>query len=291
MELPLPHVRGGARRERGHDRARNRRWPIRGDEGPWFLVNASPDARQQLEGLTSPAQLNGVRVGAGQRACSSPTPRSTTPPGCCSCASRPAPVRVYSATRPSDDALRSGFPVLAVLERYSGVEWHTLEPEQRDASWQGRASWSSSFRVGRRRTALPERGRASSFRRSGCVFRDRTGGGVVTYVPGLARLDDGVLNRFAASRPRARRRDLLARRRARPCSAYLTRSARDMGHVPLSGARRDARGARSGWSGHARRWSTSTTPNPILLEDSPERADGPAGAGVEVAYDGLEIEL
>jgi len=34
---------------------------------------------------------------------------------------------------------------------------------------------------------------------SGFVFRDRVTDGVVTYVPGLARLDEGVLARFAAS--------------------------------------------------------------------------------------------
>ena len=33
---------------------------IRGREGPWFLVNASPDARQQLEQL-APVAVNGVR--------------------------------------------------------------------------------------------------------------------------------------------------------------------------------------------------------------------------------------
>ena len=33
---------------------------IRGDDGPWFLVNASPDARQQLETLALPA--DGVRA-------------------------------------------------------------------------------------------------------------------------------------------------------------------------------------------------------------------------------------
>ena len=48
---------------RGGARARPRTQSslaIRGDEGPWFLVNASPDARQQLEALT-PGRVDGVR--------------------------------------------------------------------------------------------------------------------------------------------------------------------------------------------------------------------------------------
>ena len=67
------------------------------------------------------------------------------------------------------------------------------------------------------------------------------------------------------------------------------RSARDMGHVPLSGP-----------GGTLEALARLTRPrtalvhinntNPILLEDSPER-DAVLRAGVEVAYDGLEIEL
>src|SRR6185436_100629 len=34
---------------------------IRGDDGPWFLVNASPDAREQLE-LLRPGHVDGVRA-------------------------------------------------------------------------------------------------------------------------------------------------------------------------------------------------------------------------------------
>src|SRR3954471_9428850 len=34
---------------------------IRGDDGPWFLVNASPDLRQQLETL-EPERVDGVRA-------------------------------------------------------------------------------------------------------------------------------------------------------------------------------------------------------------------------------------
>ena len=64
---------------------------------------------------------------------------------------------------------------------------------------------------------------------SGFVFRDRAAAGVVTYVPGLARLDDGVLARFAASDlvlvdGTFWRDDELAR------LGISARSAREMGH-------------------------------------------------------------
>jgi len=120
------------------------------------------------------------------------------------------------------------------------------------------------------------------------LIHDRATGGVTTYVPGLGRLDDGVLTRFATS-------DLVLVDGTFWCDDELARlgisarSARDMGHVPLSGP-----------DGTLERLARLERPrtalvhinntNPILLEDSPER-DAVLRAGVEVAYDGLEIEL
>ena len=120
------------------------------------------------------------------------------------------------------------------------------------------------------------------------MFRDRAGGGVVTYVPGLARLDDAVLARFAASDlvlvdGTFWRDDELAE------LGISARSARDMGHLPLSGPGGTLEVlARLERPRKALVHINNT--NPILLEDSPERA-AVLRAGVEVAYDGLEVEL
>jgi pyrroloquinoline quinone biosynthesis protein B len=123
---------------------------------------------------------------------------------------------------------------------------------------------------------------------SGFVFRDSAGAGVVTYVPGLARLDDSVSSRFATSDlvlvdGTFWRDDELAR------LGISQRSARDMGHVPLSGP-----GGTLEALAHLDRPRKAlvhiNNTNPILLEDSPER-HAVMQAGVEVADDGLEIEL
>ena len=104
---------------------------------------------------------------------------------------------------------------------------------------------------------------------SGFVFRDRAGGGVVTYVPGLARLDDAVLDRFASSDlvlvdGTFWRDDELAR------LGISERSAHDMGHVPLSGPGGTLEAlARLERPRKALVHINNT--NPILLEDSPER--------------------
>ena len=103
---------------------------IRGGDGPWFLVNASPDARQQLEAITDPA-LDGVRSPpiAGVLLTDAEIDHTA---GLLLLRESATPVRVYGEAG-VERALRQGYPVLSMLERYCGLEWHTLEPE-RDAA-------------------------------------------------------------------------------------------------------------------------------------------------------------
>jgi pyrroloquinoline quinone biosynthesis protein B len=242
---------------------------IRGDEGPWFLVNASPDARQQLATIT-PQHRDGVRAPpiAGVLLTDAEIDHTA---GLLLLRESTAPVRVFGAAG-VERALRE--TLLRMLDRFCGVEWETLEP--------GRATPldGSSVEVEPFDTGDDEA--------SGFVFRDRAGGGVVSYVPALARLDDGVLGRLGASDLALVdgtfwREDELAQ------LGISTRSAQDMGHVPLSGPG----GTLAALTELARPRKVLVhinNTNPILLEDSPER-EAVAGAGVEVAYDGLEVHL
>jgi pyrroloquinoline quinone biosynthesis protein B len=256
---------------------------IRGGEGPWFLVNASPDARQQLEALT-PREAEGVRAPpiAGVLLTDAEIDHTA---GLLLLRESQAPVPLFGHEG-VERALRSGYPVLAILERYCGVEWHTLEPE-RPRPLEGSSLAVEPFEAGGDAPRYLN-GSDVKLQATGLVFRDRAGGGVVTYAPGLARLDEGVLSRFAASDlvlvdGTFWRDDELAR------LGISERSARDMGHVPLSGE-----------SGTLEALARLRRPrkvlvhinntNPILLEDSPER-EAVHRAGVEVAYDGLEIAL
>jgi pyrroloquinoline quinone biosynthesis protein B len=256
---------------------------IRGSEGPWFLVNASPDARQQLEAL-APAEVDGLRAPpiAGVLLTDAEIDHTA---GLLLLRESATPVRVFG-DEGVERALTHGYPVLAILERYCGAEWHTLEPE-RATPLEGSSLVVEPFAVGGDAPRYLS-GSDVELEASGFVFRDRAGGGVVTYVPGLARLDARVLARLGASDlvlvdGTFWRDDELAR------LGISSRSARDMGHVPLSGP-----------GGTLEALARLTRPrkalvhinntNPILLEDSPER-DAVLRAGVEVAYDGLEVEL
>jgi pyrroloquinoline quinone biosynthesis protein B len=196
-----------------------------------------------------------------------------------------APVRVFG-DQGVEQALTRGYPVLEILERYCGAEWQSLEREQA-TPLEGSSLTVEPFETGGDAPRYLD-GSDVELQASGFVFRDSASGGVLTYAPGLARLDDGVLSRLAAS-------DLVLvdgtfwRDDELALLGISTRSARDMGHLPLSG--RDGTLAALERLERPRKVLVHiNNTNPILLEDSPER-EAVRGAGIEVAYDGLEIEL
>jgi pyrroloquinoline quinone biosynthesis protein B len=256
---------------------------IRGRQGPWFLVNASPDARQQLEGL-APRHVDSVRAPpvAGVLLTDAEIDHTA---GLLLLRESASPVRVFG-DQGVEHALRRGYPVLPILERYCGAEWQTLEPE-RATPLEGSSLEVEPFEVGGDAPRYLS-GSDAELQASGFVFRDRASGGVVTYAPGLARLDDGVLARFATSDlvlvdGTFWRDDELAR------LGISTRSARDMGHLPLSGPGGTLE-ALTRLERPRKVLVHINNTNPILFEDSPER-EAVRGAGVEVAYDGLEVAL
>jgi len=256
---------------------------IRGGDGPWLLVNASPDARQQLEALAGEF-VDGVRSApiAGVLLTDAEIDHTA---GLLLLRESGTPVRVYGEEGVGR-ALRQGYPVLSMLDRYCGAEWRTLARE-RTQPLEGSSLTVEPFDAGGDAPRYLD-GSGVELTASGFVFRDRAGGGILTYVPGLARLDDTVLARFAVSDlvlvdGTFWRDDELAR------LGISGRSARDMGHLPLSGPGGTLEAlARLERPRKALVHINNT--NPILLEDSPERA-AVLRAGVEVAYDGLEVEL
>jgi pyrroloquinoline quinone biosynthesis protein B len=242
---------------------------IRGDEGPWFLVNASPDARQQLETLT-PRHVDGVRAPpiAGVLVTDAEIDHTA---GLLLLRESTTPVRVFGEAW-VERALRE--TLLRMLERFCGVDWQMLQPGR------ARALDGSSLVV--------EPFRAGAGESTGFVFTDRAGDGIVTYVPALAGLDDGALTRLSASDLALVdgtfwRNDELAR------LGISARSARDMGHLPLSGPGGTLE-ALAGMRRPRKVLVHINNTNPILLEDSPEH-EAVVRAGIEVAYDGLEVHL
>jgi pyrroloquinoline quinone biosynthesis protein B len=272
-------ARGGAR---AHPRTQSS-LAIRGADGPWFLANASPDLRQQLEALAAGA-TNGVRAApmAGVLLTDAEIDHTA---GLLLLRESSTAIRVYGSDAVRR-ALADGYPVLPILARYCGVEWRTLEPG-RPLGLDGSSLEVESFEAGGdspRYVADAE----TEVEASGLVFRDRSTGGVLAYVPGLARLDDDVLDRLADADVvlvdgTFWRDDELVE------LGISRRTAREMGHVPLSGPGGTLE-ALSGLERPRKVLVHVNNTNPVLLERSPER-QAVLRAGAEVAYDGLEIEL
>ena len=255
---------------------------VRGSAGPWYLVNASPDLRQQLE-LLAPKRRNGLRTTPVAAVLLTDAEIDHTA-GLLLLRESSVPVQVYSSDAVRR-ALTDGYPVLRMLERYCGVSWSPLEPGARirlpDSSLEVEA-----FPTGGDAPLYLDEG-AEAPEALGLTFRDAGSDAVLTYTPALARLDDAILSRLDASDCALvdgtfwSDDELIA-------LGIGARSARDMGHVPLDGP--------SGSLAALARVRARTilvhvnNTNPILLDDSPERAALDEGE-IEVGRDGMEIEL
>lgn len=257
---------------------------VRGAEGPWLLANASPDLRQQLEGIPA-GRADGVRAApvAGVLLTDAEIDHTA---GLLLLRESSAPLRVYGSAEVRH-ALTAGYPVLPVLAGYCGVDWRDLEPGGGAVAVDGSSLEVESFPAGGD-PPLYLAGTGAGVEATGLVFRDRSGGGVLTYAPGLARLDDDVLDRLAASDVvlvdgTFWRDDELAR------LGISQRTAGQMGHVPLSGPG-GSLGVLAGLERPRVILVHINNTNPVLLERSPERA-AVLRAGVEIGEDGLELEL
>jgi pyrroloquinoline quinone biosynthesis protein B len=257
---------------------------IRGAEGPWFLANASPDLRQQLETIAV-ERVDGLRAApvAGVLLTDAEIDHTA---GLLLLRESSTPLRMYGSEQVRR-ALTAGYPVLPILAEYSGVDWRPLEPGGGAVAIEGSSLEVSSFAAGGDAPRYLA-GTGTEVEATGLVFRDRAGDGVLTYVPGLARLDDEVLGRLAASDVvlvdgTFWRDDELLR------LGISERTAGQMGHVPLSGPHGSLQALARLERPRVVLVHINNT-NPVLLEDSPER-DAVLRAGVEIAEDGLEVAV
>ena len=254
----------------------------------WLLVNASPDLRAQIE--SCPALQPGRRVRdtaiAAVLVVDAQIDHST---GLMTLREHTKPLPVYCTPSVHED-LTSGYPLLRVLEHYCGVDWRPV-----DAIAAVAFSVPEIPGIEIQPIPLPSEAPPYSPRRHhpapddtiGVVFVDRESGRRCFYAPGVGEWTDRVV-------AEAQRADCvlidgtlwkdgeLADRGA------VNKTGREMGHLAQSGA--------GGMLDHLAPLPGRkilihiNNTNPILDEASPERARLDE-AGIEVAYDGMEIDL
>ncbi len=261
---------------------------VRAANGSWFLVNASPDVRQQLErlrdgipNLVRSSPIAGVLLSDGE---------IDHTAGLMILRESNEPLQIYG-TNAVRQGLTEGFSLLRVLKNYCGVNWVNIEPGSK-------VNLSNDDNNGLEVEVFSLPSKPPKYMRSslpvegnwvvGFTFRDRLSGGVVTYAPALAELSDSILERFDNSDCILvdgtfwQDNELLE-------LGTSTRTARMMGHLPLSGDDGSLISL-SKLSCKRKIFTHINNTNPMLIANSTERKIVEA-AGMEVAYDGLTIQL
>jgi len=259
------------------------------DPSSFVLVNASPDLRTQLDAYAPARPRRGPRD-TGIAAIVLVDAQLDHTAGLFLLREATAPWAVYCTDRVYDD-LTHGNPVFPVLAHYCGAERVALEPDGRPFAVEGApgVEWRALPVASKPPPFSPNRARPERGDNVALVVRDEASGRSALYAPGLGEIDDTI------------------RRTMHEVDCVLVdgtfwsddemvrvgvsgKRARDIGHLPQSGP--------GGMLEHLAELPKSTrkilihinNTNPILDEDSRERAVL-AEHGVEVAWDGMEIEL
>jgi pyrroloquinoline quinone biosynthesis protein B len=254
---------------------------VRSGDEPWYLVNASPDLLRQLADLPTDRSagmrsmpIAGVVLTDGE---------IDHTAGLLLLRESSAPLRVYS-TLAVRDALTTSYPLLRMLERYSGVDWRPLA-EDGATPLEGSALSVETFPTGG--DAPLYMGDAPGPSAIGLTIRDTGAGGALVYAPGIEALDETVSGRLAegdlvlADGTFFRHDDLVA-------LGLGERDSWAMGHAPLSGEGGTLE-ALARLDGRTVLVHINNT-NPILVEGSPERAQVEE-RGIVISEDGMEFEV
>jgi pyrroloquinoline quinone biosynthesis protein B len=248
----------------------------------WFLVNASPDVRQQMtacsglhprDGRATPLEavlLTDAEIDHTLGLLLLREGRGVT----------------IHATPPTEATLRRGTGFLTTLERYCPVRVVPVEPGVEVALTEDLSYTAVDLPTGKE-PRFAEVGSADDPGRViGYRFRDRRTGGTVVYAPGVADVVPALLD--ACEGASALLIDGTAFADDELITQDLgTKTAGDMGHLPLAGP-----------GGSLERLAGLAVPrtvlvhinnsNPILRDGSPERA-AVENMGVEIGIDGLEV--
>ena len=262
---------------------------VTGDGENWVLFNASPDLLTQIKAFPELQPARGIRdtAIAGVVLMDSQIDHTT---GLLMLREAKQPLRIYCTAMVRED-LTSGNPLFNILGHYCGVNWQPM-PTGRNDSCQVQGAPGVSFRA----VALSSKAPPYSPHRHdphegdnvGMEIRDEASGKTLFYAPGLGKIE-------AHLPPIFERADCLLVDGTFWTEDEMIRLgiskklAAEMGHLPQSG-QGGMIDVLSGYQKPRKVLIHINNTNPILNEESAERAQLTA-AGIEVAYDGMEIVL
>lgn len=261
---------------------------VSADGRRWVLFNASPDIRSQLEAFPASHPREGVRD-TGIHAIVLIDSQIDHTTGLLMLRESTRPLQVYCTEMVKQD-LSTGFPLFRMLEHYCGVEHHAVPLDGGSFAIPGidGLKFSTHSLKSKAPPYSPHRHDPHDGDNIGVIVENLENGRKLYYAPGLGEIEPHVRAAMEAA-------DCLLvdgtfwREDEMHHAGICDKLAREMGHLPQSGdggmlevlnTLPDARKV----------LIHINNTNPILDEDSPQR-QALTEAGVEVAYDGLEIVL
>ena len=255
----------------------------------WLLVNASPDVLQQLREQPDLQPARGVRdTGIAAVLLIDAQVDHTT--GLLMLRERGTPLPLLATPEVLGD-LSDGFPLTRMLSFYCGLDKRpiTLDGQPLTLPFLQDVDVTPVPLTSQPPPYSPYRGRPRVGDTIGLLVQHRRTGRRLFYAPGLGQVDDTLMQLLTTvhvvlvdgtfwSEDEMVRKGL---------SAKL---AAEMGHLPQSGPGGMIEVLDRLPAGTRKVLIHINNTNPILIEDSPERAALTAH-GIEVAWDGMEIEL
>ncbi len=255
----------------------------------WALINASPDILAQLKTYPDLQPARAARDTAiGAIVLIDAQVDHTA--GLLMLRESTRPLAIWCSDAAYAD-LSGANPILRVLAHYCGIERRPIDLTGREFEVEAvpGVRWRALTVAGKPAPYSPNRESPLPGDNVALVLRDAASGRSAVYAPGLARIEEPLWQAMRGADCVLvdgtfwSDEEMLARGLSR-------KRARDMGHLPQSGA-----GGMLEWLGQLpaatrRILIHVNNTNPILDEDSAERAEL-ARSAVEVAWDGMEIEL
>jgi pyrroloquinoline quinone biosynthesis protein B len=261
---------------------------VSSDGERWVLFNASPDIRTQLEHFPASHPRHGIRD-SGIKAVILIDSQIDHTTGLLMLRESTQPLEIYCSDMVKQD-LSTGFPLFTMLAHYCGINHHPVPLDGSAFIVPGidDLRFHSHSLKSKAPPYSPHRHDPHNGDNIGVIIEQISTGRTVYYAPGLGEIEPHVQQAFAKADcilvdGTFWQHDEMER------AGICTKLALEMGHLPQSGP-----------GGMIEQLSAVTdtrkvlihinNTNPILDEDSPERQQLNA-AGIEVAYDGLEISL
>lgn len=254
----------------------------------WVLFNTSPDILEQIHHFPALQPARGLRDTAIAAIVLIDAQIDHTT-GLYMLREHRQPWPVW-CTAPVHEDLSTGNPIFKVLSHYAGIDWHEIPLSgQFSASGVSGLQFAAVPLNSNAPPYSPRRDRPMPGDNIGVTITDRETGRRVFYAPGLGEMEPAVWAAMQAADCVLVDGTLWTDDEMIRLGAS-SRSSRAMGHLPLSGP--------DGMLEWLDKLPVSTrkvlihinNTNPILDEDSRERAELNA-RGIEVAEDGMEITL